>query len=450
MEWVTIFQRGTAALALLCLAVFLVLTTGCAPVQIKATAEQPETAEVSEDEKEVEQSITREHLQDKLMGFADTFITKYSTAISISLEHESPTMLMHAARSKYLTAVSAFEIASNRNPKINLVDMMVLVALTRMSWEDYWQPVVYGDSAQEVVETLRELEEDIWTIAARILTPEQQKRMHALIRKWREENRDIQYVSFIRLDTILEFLGKDSEFQEATQPGGLLAPITEATQAVDEVRFTAERAMYLLSRLQMTVGIQAQITLHDIAARHDVKQLLSDITGFREAMERLPAEITEEGKRLVKELESQEGLVRGVLTDIRQTMREGNDLLARVDETAKTVDSTATQIDSILRTPASGRPFDIMDYYNTVLAAADALTQANSLIGSMDRLLASPEWEQHKQTPLLVRVVEQVQSETKEVITHAFGHGVALILIFFIAMFLTLVGYRYVSKRIKG
>jgi hypothetical protein len=81
-------------------------------------------------------------------------------------------MFMHANRSRYLTAVSAFEIAANRNPRINLVDMMLLVALTRMSWEDYWQPEVYGDSAQEVVNTLRELEKDIWTIAARVFTPE--------------------------------------------------------------------------------------------------------------------------------------------------------------------------------------------------------------------------------------------------------------------------------------
>jgi hypothetical protein len=326
--------------------------------------------------------------------------------------------------------------------------MMVLVALTRMTWEDYWQPEVYGESAHEVVETLRELEKDIWTIAARVLTPEQQEQLHVMVHKWREENRDIQYVGFIRFNTIVEFLGKDSEFQEATEPGGFLAPVEEATQAVDEVRFTAERAMFLLSRLQMTVGIQAQITLHDIASRHDVRQLLSDITGFREAIERLPAEITEERKRLIKDLESQEGLVRNVLADIRQTMREGNDLLARVDETTKTVDSTATRIDSILRTPGSGRPFDIMDYQNTVLAASNAFKQANSLVDTMDRLLASPDYEQYK--PMLIRVVEGVESEAEKVISHAFGHGVALILIFFIALFLTLVGYRYVSKRIKG
>jgi hypothetical protein len=165
-------------------------------------------------------------------------------------------------------------------------------------------------------------------------------------------------------------------------------------------------------------------------------------------MERLPAQITEEPKRLIQGLESQEDLLRDLLEDIRQTLREGNDLLTRVDETTKTVDSTASRIDSMIRAPASGRPFDIMDYQNTVLAASDEFKQANSLLDSMGRLLASPDYEQHKS--MMVRLVEGVESEAEKVIRHAFVHGAGLILIFFLALFLTLVGYQYVSKRMRG
>lgn len=59
--------------------------------------------------------------------------------------------------------------------------MMVLVTLTRITWEEYWQPKVYGDSAQMLIKTLRQLEENIWTLAARVLTPEQSKQLRALI-----------------------------------------------------------------------------------------------------------------------------------------------------------------------------------------------------------------------------------------------------------------------------
>ena len=89
-----------------------------------------------------------------------------------------------------------------------------------------------------------------------------------------------------------------------------------------------------------------------------------------------------------------------------------------------------------------------MDYYNTVLIASDAVEQANSLVDSMEALLASPDWQ--KQMPVALKLAAGVESQGEELVTHAFVYGAALILVFFVALFLTLVGYRYVSKRLEG
>lgn len=380
-----------------------------------------------------------------LMGFADTFATKYSTAINILLEQESSPETAWAAKSKFFMAASAIDIASRRYPRIALVDMVVLVTLSRIVWEDYGQPEMYGDSALVVVKTLRNSEEDIWALAARVLTPEQLKELRALIYKWREENPGFQAVSFIRFNNILELMGEDSVFQKETQPGGLFAPVTEATRAVDEIRFTAERAMYLLSRMQTTLGLQLEMVYHDLATKRETRQLLSDISGFREIVERLPTQISEERKNLMRDLESQEKTIRNVLGDIRQTMSEGNDLISLVNETTKSVDTVSTRIDSMLSTPETGRPFDIMDYHNTVLLASDTVKQANSLLASVDELLASPNWE--KRMPVVLKLADGLESEGEELVTHAFLLGLALVLTFFLGMFV-LIGYA--SRRFIG
>ncbi len=430
---------------LLCAAFLLAVAIGCAPVQTKSTGGQAETTSVSEGEEEMGKTITQEHLQAVLMDFADTFGSKYARATSFLVEQDSTPDRVSAARLRFYWIYSAFSIASDRNPTINLADMVILVTMSRIVWEEYWQPEVFGESAQVVVKTLKELEKAIWTLAAKVLTPEQQKELLALIHEWLKKNPDQHWVGFIRLSNILELVGEDSVFQEETQPGGLLAPVKEATEAVDEIRASAERAMYLASRMQILLSFQAEMVFHDLANQREIRQLLSDITGFRETVERLPAQVSEERKRLMQELESKEGLVRSVLADIRQTMSEGNDLTSLVNETTKSVDTVSTRIDSMLHTPETGRPFDIMDYYNTVLLVSDSAKQANSLLTSMEELLASPNWE--KRMPVVLKLADGVESEGEEFVTHAFLLCIALMLIFFLGMFILI---RYASRQFIG
>ena len=147
----------------------------------------------------------------------------------------------------------------------------------------------------------------------------------------------------------------------------------------------------------------------------------------------------------MRDLESQEKTIRNVLGDIRQTMSEGNDLMSLVNETTKSVDTVSARIDSMLRTPSTGRPFDIMDYYNTVMLASDTVKQTNSLLASVDELLASPNWE--KRMPVVLKLADGIESEGEELVTHAFLLGLALVLTFFLGMFV-LIGYA--SRRFIG
>ena len=437
----------TRRIFLLWVALLLAAATGCAPVQTKSTGGQAEPTSISEGKTEAREGITQEYLQAMLMDFADTYLAKYGGATTELIKQVSSPDRITVARLRFYWIYSAVLIASDRNARINLVNMVIFVTLTRVVWEEYWQPELFGDSALVVVKTLRDLEETIWTLAAKVLTPEQQEELRTLIQEWRKKNPDQHYVGFIRLSNILELVDKDSFIHKETQPGGLLAPIKEATKAVDEIRFSTERAMYQASRMQLLLDFEAEVTYHDLANQPEIRQLLSDITDFRETVERLPAQISDERKNIMRDLGSQEKSIQNVVTDIRETMKEGNDLISSVNETTKTVDTVFARIYTMLRTPATGRPFDIMDYHNTMVVVSDALKQANLVLDSMDELLTSADWEQRM--PVLLRLADRVESKGEELVTQIFIYGVALILIFFLALFLTMVAYQRVIRPTK-
>ena len=193
------------------------------------------------------------------------------------------------------------------------------------------------------------------------------------------------------------------------------------------------------------MGLQIEMLYHDLATEPEIRQLLSDIAGFRETVERLPAQISEERKNLMRDLESQEKTFRNVIGDLREMMKDGEDLISLVNETTKTVDTVSARIDSLLSAPKTGRPFDIMDYHNTVLLASDTVKQANSLLASVEGLLTSPDWQ--KQMPVALKLADGVESKGEELVTHAFLLGLALMLIFFFGMFILI---RYASRKFIG
>jgi glycosyltransferase involved in cell wall biosynthesis len=60
-------------------------------------------------------------------------------------------------------------IATGPKPMANVLDMVVLVTLGRMTCEDYWVPH-YGKPAEALLSVSRELEAEAWDLAGRVLT----------------------------------------------------------------------------------------------------------------------------------------------------------------------------------------------------------------------------------------------------------------------------------------
>jgi hypothetical protein len=421
--------------------------TGKKPVQISDS--QPEKEEQGDS-----QPITRVEMHVLLMDFADRFGSTVS-ASSLKLESDLPSRSarLEASRNRFYPLSSAFQIASGPNPGIALLDMVVLVTLNRIVWEEHWRPQVFGDPAETMVAGFRKLEADIWSIAQKVLTEAQQEELREVIMEWRRENPKETRVNYIRLSDF-GVLRQDSPLALATRTGGLFPEVAEAARAADEIRLLGDRAMYLLSRMQVLSNMQTDLVYEEMLSQPEITQIVSDTARFMEISDRfvtmfeqLPAhinkersaaitqffgELSKERERLIEGILSEDKRIKGLFIDLHQLMETGNELAARINTTVTSVNTLASRFDTGAKQESS-EPFDIKDYQQIVSDFSVTVSQLNSLVNSSDKRL-----------PLVLKVADRMETLGESWMKEAFALSVVLILTFFSTLLL----YRLVCRRL--
>ena len=239
----------------------------------------------------------------------------------------------------------------------------------------------------------------------------------------------------------------------------------------------AERSLYLATRLPLLTGDFAETWMSQMILNPEMQKILANVDTFSEVSnrlagvaEQLSGQITAERKATVnqvmqrvsiereaaivqlmdrfalerkqsiEDILAEEKRVTGLLTELRQTLAAGNELVTSTNTLAGRF---GMQEEGAAKgTPSE--PFDIKDYQATLVEASKVLQQTDALVKTVDTFLLSPEWE--KSLPRFIEALDNAEGEGEEAITHAFFLGAGLTLFFF----LTLFGYRFVSRRIFG
>ena len=430
---------------LLCVAFLFAVAIGCAPVQTKSARAAAETTSNSEEKKQSPHQMTEAELQSEVMSFADRFATILAQSYD-TFEGRAPTF-----RARYIAlgdtvyaSMAALTIAGEPNPQVALLDMVALTTLGRMIYEEHYL-VEFGESAEVMVQGFQLLEADVWRIAAKVLSAKEQQELRDMIRAWRQDYPEQLFFSYLRFSDFAA-ARRQSTLAKAVESGGLFASVQKVTKEVEQTRLLAERGIFLATRMPLLTGGFGDVWLSKWILNPEVQKLAGDVHTFSKVSERLatvaeqlPDHIASERRNLIRDMESQEKA-------LSQTMREAKGLISLVNETAQTVERVSAGIDKMLAAPGEGRrPFDIMDYYNTVSVASDTVKQVSVLLDSAERLLGSPNWEQPM--PGMFTLANGIASEGKGVITHAFLLGIALMLIFFLGMFILI---RYAARQFAG
>ena len=148
---------------------------------------------------------------------------------------------------------------------------------------------------EAVIAVAREAEEDIWGVAAKVITTEEQAALRDLIHSWQQRHPEQTFVSDVRFSNFSEEFGPDAT-AAASQSHGLLPEVTEATRSVDELRLTTERALFLTQHLPLMASSEAKIVALELLVLPEVKAMSANSERFAmsaETISRTAAELPE-------------------------------------------------------------------------------------------------------------------------------------------------------------
>jgi hypothetical protein len=230
--------------------------------------------------------IDPQQVQSSTTSFADRYMTAMGDAYD-QVEKNSPTpqAKIMAQRLKIYAAMGALGNAVDPNPVVGLMDMALMVTLTREITEEPWMTDMFGaENVQLIVATVKTRETDIWAQASTYLTVDQIAALHQIVERWRQEHPDQRFVSSARL--------ADYTGEKSSKAGGLnlvnsaiglvkLDPfngLDPAVRQVEESRILAERVFFYTQHMPTLLSWQLELTYLEMLEQPEMRQLFANTT----------------------------------------------------------------------------------------------------------------------------------------------------------------------------
>lgn len=365
------------------------------------------------------------------MDFSDHYISGLWPALDeYILTEEDLTRRVNAQRWKVKLASASMTIAAAQDPRAALLDMAVFISVGRWAVDQHWIPEVFGEKAAPLRQFYAGMDREIWSEASRILTPEQQSDLRALIGEWEKSNSaegDFTNVRLRNLDGV-----ELSNFAEISTTKGLLAKIQRLWSKVDQSMLYGERMIFLMERTPRILEQQSDLTIDRVAQRFPIATIDPDFDSLSAMAAELPMKID-------SLLDPANGNIGKSLPDIRASIESVERLAATLQ---KTVDST-----NLLADRMATLPFERQDYTEAFASASTALTQLNGVITGLNQLSQSTE---SGTEPGAVRLARTIDSETNALLDKAFNRALILIGVFFGGILLSLGVAKALFRRRTG
>jgi hypothetical protein len=363
-----------------------------------------------------------------------------------------------------------------------------VTTLGRIIYEDNMRRK-YGKSTTVLVAGFRQLEKDVWRVAAKVLTKDQQGELRQLILYWRKNNPDKVVYNYLRFSDFAA-QRRNSTLVKKVQAGGLFKTVKEVSQQVEETRMLAERGIFLGTRLPLLTGNFAEVWMSQLLVSPESSKILADIHTFSSVSERL-AKVAEqmpnqimmdvskiqkqtvnqvmadlnkwsdvtlekvmadvaiereafinqfmnrlfgEQKIAIEALLAEEQRVTGLVTELRKVIEGSNNLLLTADTL-----TDKFNIGQPSAEPKESKPFDIKEYQDTIAEVTTLVESTNQLVGTvgLEKLL-----------PEFVKAIDQVSNEGEEIIDHSFRQGVLFILIAMGAYVIARLIYNFLNQKL--
>ncbi|GJM18941.1 MAG: hypothetical protein DHS20C14_11540 [Phycisphaeraceae bacterium] len=375
--------------------------------------------------------------QAQVMDFADDFTLRLAD-MTDRIEARTPSMDARIAihRLRYTMAHGLTVIAASANPKVSLVDAIVVMSIQRRLVEERLVPEYFKDMPW-IASVFRNAEEQIKAVGYETFTFEQMEEIQALADRWVDANPYRYYGAYVRLADFAA-TRQDSAFVGPSRAPSLLGFLTldplagldPATKEIEQTRLFAERAMFYLQRMPQLISWQAELLYIDTASEPEVVQALLDVSALSASVERvtrdfsemrdeLPAIIADEREAAIQQ--ASEEFFAGfaaeraaMLDDLQERSDELDATLAEVTRTFEAGDKLGqswagliTSVESLAHTvegmrgpagPPDEDPTTIEDYEAAIISATTLIEKLDELVEDVNTLANSDSWDERRKT----------------------------------------------------
>jgi len=397
----------TLFLRFIVLAVVLIGVHGCTTSFSDSSPEFVEVSSLTAEHEAVPERMTQAQLREEVERFAFRFsgrLQPYLEAITNAANNPEERLRVHRWKKQF--SYSLIKIANSGDPETGLLDMLVLVTLVRIESEEHLVPEsFFGNKGQAWLQAVRRSESEIWSIAREVIDPKQEATIRDLIQDWRRKNPEVKNFLAFRFS---DFAAEVDEDESLVQSGGLLPEVAEATRAVDEIRRTSERAMFLALASPTLARLEAETFVYDLTTQPEFKEYRDILKKLSETSaklatvsEQLPVWISAERQaaidqtmdrlfnerdKMFTEMDERAVQLQEFTVQIREALEVGDSLTSHLNESLTTLDSLVTRL-GIDKAGSEEGAFPIEDYRETFIKAALTAGEINNVLQSLDRFL---------------------------------------------------------------
>jgi hypothetical protein len=381
-------------------------------------------------------------LQAELQRFADDYAGRSAAALDDYGRVAGTAEAQHQALAwKVHLSSAVVNIASGPNPAANLLDLLALATITRISVEERATQDAPGSSFQLWRTTSRSLETEAWLLAEGVFSPAQQQELRDHIRAWWDAQSGVRATFFARPQEFASLIRETA--QPSDKPGSVFAlvgldPTAGLDPAVREVtrtRLFAERAMYAVQRLPFLLRWQSELLALELLRKPELAALLADTTRLTASADRasralesasltaasLPNQLSAERKAILDAIEHQSASLRELSAEVGRTLAAGERMSASLHPTIAAFDALMKRFGvgepQAAPPDTNSPPFRILEYARTAEQITLMAQRLDALIKDASGTLDAPALD--KRIAQLQALAVRARADAKSVLNHA-------------------------------
>lgn len=446
-------------------------------------------------------------LQEDMLRFADNFVMNSSRGADLLQRDGKPIKREELLTIKVTLATDIYGLATGSNALANLVGLTVFASVARWRVQDYWLPKVYSVSAEPILQALEKREDEIWSIANRVLKPQMQAELRDAINTWRKTSGNPQgELEAFASNSLVNEVTKSSRESKSSSLSSVfalldldpLAGLDPATRELTETRLFAERALFIGQRMPQLIQWQMELLAMRSTSTPQAEQVINSTALLATASDRLSktaeglpdlvrgerekllgalssppvkqaldsaAQIGAASDRLSKTAEGLPDLVRGEreklldalkseqsgLGDLSKsfgsTLEEGRKMADSTGTTLKTFDTLLTHMDQRPSDPNSP-PFEIKDYATAALEINRMSQRLTETLKAFQATISPANLD--TLSAQVNRLTEATQQRSEAMVDYAFRKLLLLVALSCLMVLISALLYHWLSGRVKS